>query len=173
STRSAIPGCRYNAVAMRWEVAGANQSFAGRAHHRKRMPNAMNIFTWTVDKRVIWSRIGAVTSLLIVAIAAVTLFRLLRGIDFGKVITALQTTSIRTVLIAAIVVAGYATLTLYDLFSLRAIGRFEVPYRIAALASFTSYSIGHTLGATVFTGGAGRFRIYSAWGLSLLEVAKI
>jgi glycosyltransferase 2 family protein len=138
------------------------------------MPNAMNIFTWTVDKRVIWSRIGAVTSLLIVAIAAVTLFRLLRGIDFGKVITALQTTSIPTVLIAAIfVAAGYATLTLYDLFSLRAIGRFEVPYRIAALASFTSYSIGHTLGATVFTGGAVRFRIYSAWGLSLLEVAKI
>jgi hypothetical protein len=48
-----------------------------------------------------------------------------------------------------------------------------VPYRVAALASFTSYTIGHTLGATVFTGGAVRFRIYSAWGLSLMEVAKI
>jgi uncharacterized membrane protein YbhN (UPF0104 family) len=40
---------------------------------------------------------------------------------------------------------------------LRTIGRREVPYRIAALAGFTSYSIGHALGATVFTGGAVRF----------------
>ena len=48
-----------------------------------------------------------------------------------------------------------------------------MPYRIAALASFTSYSIGHNLGATVFTGGAVRFRIYSAWGLGIIDVAKI
>ena len=48
-----------------------------------------------------------------------------------------------------------------------------MPYRIAALASFTSYTIGHNLGATVFTGGAVRFRIYSAWGLGIIDVAKI
>mgnify|MGYP001807307930 FL=1 len=48
-----------------------------------------------------------------------------------------------------------------------------MPYRIAALAAFTSFSIGHNLGATVFTGGAIRFRIYSAWGLSLIDIAKI
>ena len=29
------------------------------------------------------------------------------------------------------------------------------------LSSFTSYTIGHNVGATVFTGGAIRFRIYS------------
>jgi hypothetical protein len=65
------------------------------------------------------------------------------------------------------------TLTLYDLFALRAIGRTEVPYRIAALAGFTSYSIGHNVGASVFSGGAVRYRIYSAWGLSVVEVTKI
>ena len=36
------------------------------------------------------------------------------------------------------------------------------PYRINALAAFTSYSIGHNVGASVFTGGAVRYRIYSA-----------
>ena len=71
------------------------------------------------------------------------------------------------------VAAGYVTLTFYDLFSLRTIGRRDVPYRIAAMASFTSYTIGHNLGATVFTGGAVRFRIYSAWGLGIADVAKI
>jgi uncharacterized membrane protein YbhN (UPF0104 family) len=48
-----------------------------------------------------------------------------------------------------------------------------VPYRIAALSSFTSYSIGHNIGATVFTGGAIRFRIYSDYALSAVDVAKI
>jgi hypothetical protein len=48
-----------------------------------------------------------------------------------------------------------------------------VPYRIAALSSFTSYTIGHNIGATVFTGGAIRFRIYSDHGLSAIDVAKI
>jgi uncharacterized membrane protein YbhN (UPF0104 family) len=48
-----------------------------------------------------------------------------------------------------------------------------VPYRIAALSSFTSYTIGHNIGATVFTGGAIRFRIYSDYGLTAVDVAKI
>ena len=65
------------------------------------------------------------------------------------------------------------TLTFYDFFALRTIGRPQVPYRIAALASFTSYTIGHNLGATVFTGGAVRLRIYSAWGLGIIDIAKI
>ncbi len=38
---------------------------------------------------------------------------------------------------------------------------------------FTSYSIGHNVGASVFTGGAVRYRIYSAWGLNAIDVAKI
>jgi glycosyltransferase 2 family protein len=48
-----------------------------------------------------------------------------------------------------------------------------VPYRINALAAFSSYSIGHNVGASVFTGGAVRYRIYSAWGLNAIDVAKI
>ena len=56
---------------------------------------------------------------------------------------------------------------------MRAIGRSDIPYRINALAAFTSYSIGHNVGASVFTGGAVRYRIYSAWGLNAIDVAKI
>ena len=68
---------------------------------------------------------------------------------------------------------GYFTLTFYDLFALRTIGRDDVPYVTAALAGFTSYSVGHNVGASVFTGGAVRYRIYSAHGLSAIDVAKI
>ena len=74
---------------------------------------------------------------------------------------------------AVFVVGGYFTLTFYDWFALRTIGRSEIPYRIAALSGFTSYAVGHNIGATVFTGGAVRYRIYSRYGLDAVEVAKI
>jgi uncharacterized membrane protein YbhN (UPF0104 family) len=71
------------------------------------------------------------------------------------------------------VAAAYFTLTFYDLFALRTAGRKDVPYRVAALAAFTSYAVGHNIGASVFTGGAVRYRVYSANGLTAIEVAKI
>ena len=132
-----------------------------------------NGITGAIPGRV-WSGIGVAIGLLIVLIAGAALFRLLRDIDLDEVVAALRAKSVREVAIAGgFVLAGYVTLTLYDFFALRTIGRNTVPYRIAALAGFTSYAIGHNLGATVFTGGAIRFRIYSAWGLSIIDVAKI
>jgi len=132
-----------------------------------------NGITGAIPGRV-WSGIGVAIGLLIVVIAGAALFRLLRDIDLDEVVAALRAKSVREVVIAGgFVLAGYVTLTLYDFFALRTIGRNTVPYRIAALAGFTSYAIGHNLGATVFTGGAIRFRIYSAWGLSIIDVAKI
>jgi uncharacterized membrane protein YbhN (UPF0104 family) len=124
--------------------------------------------------KVGWNRIGVLLSLTIIAVALVVLVRMLRNIDANDVITAVKATAPRDVVAAAAFVAGgYFTLTFYDLFALRTIGRKKIPYRIAALAGFTSYSIGHNIGATVFTGGAVRYRIYSAYGLNAVEVAKI
>jgi uncharacterized membrane protein YbhN (UPF0104 family) len=111
---------------------------------------------------------------LIIIAAGVVLYHILRDIEFDEVIVALRATPPRDILLAAFfVAAGYFTLTFYDLFALRTIGRHDVPYRVAALAGFTSYSVGHNVGASVFTGGAVRYRIYSAWGLDATEVAKI
>ena len=132
-----------------------------------------NGITGAITGRV-WGGIGVAIGLLIVVIAGAALFRLLRDIDLDEVVAALRAKSVRELMIAGgFVLAGYVTLTLYDFFALRTIGRKTVPDRIAALAGFTSYAIGHNLGATVFTGGAIRFRIYSAWGLSIIDVAKI
>src|SRR5271154_5989049 len=126
------------------------------------------------DRKVGWSRIGVALSLTIIAVAVVVLYRILRNIDPEALIDALEATDWPTLIIAGLFVAGgYLTLTLYDLFALRTIGRSEVPYRIAALAGFTSYAIGHNVGASVFSGGAVRYRIYSTWGLSVIEVTKI
>jgi uncharacterized membrane protein YbhN (UPF0104 family) len=127
-----------------------------------------------IDQKIGWNRIGLVLSLVIIVAAATVLYRMLRGIQFAEVMVALKATEISDVLLAGLFVAlGYFTLTFYDLFALRAIGANHVPYRVAATAGFTSYSIGHNVGASVFTGGAVRYRVYSAWGLTAIDVAKI
>ena len=69
-----------------------------------------------------------VFSVTIIAIAAVVLYRTLRTINPGEVVEALVTTNWRDIALAALFVAGgYFTLTFYDLFALRTIGRRDVP----------------------------------------------
>ena len=125
-------------------------------------------------KRIGWKRLGIAASLLIISFAITTLVRTLKGVDTGVILTALTDIPPGHIALAALCVVGaFCTLTFYDFFALRTIGKKHVPYRIAALSSFTSYSIGHNIGATVFTGGAIRFRIYSDYGLNAIDVAKI
>src|SRR5271154_5366747 len=125
-------------------------------------------------ERIGWKRVGIAASLVIVAFALTTLVHTLKGIDTGVMLVALTEIPRGRIAYAALcVIAAFCTLTFYDFFALRTIGKKQVPYRIAALSSFTSYSIGHNIGATVFTGGAIRFRIYSDYGLNAIDVAKI
>ena len=101
-------------------------------------------------KRIGWKRVGIAASLVIIAFAITTLVRTLKGIDTGVMLVALTDIPPHHIALAALcVVAAFCTLTFYDFFALRTIGKKHVPYRIAALSSFTSYSIGHNIGATV------------------------
>src|SRR5919205_431638 len=125
-------------------------------------------------EKIGWKRLGIAASLLIIAFAVTTLVHTLKGVDSSIILTALTDIAPHRIALAALCVVGaFCTLTFYDFFALRTIGKTHVPYRIAALSSFTSYTIGHNIGATVFTGGAIRFRIYSDYGLSAIDVAKI
>lgn len=138
------------------------------------MLNSLRAAARFIQDKIGWNRIGVLLSIAIIAVAAVVLFHMLREIDLDEVYTALRATHLSHIAAAAVFVAGgYFTLTFYDWFALRTIGRTEIPYRIAALAGFTSYSVGHNIGATVFTGGAVRYRIYSAHGHNAIKVAKI
>src|SRR3569833_538390 len=129
--------------------------------------------TFLRQKQVL-HKLGVAVSVSVIAVACYVLYHMLRGIDTVEVIEAIKSTEPHQIALAALfVAAGYFTLTFYDLFAVRAIGHSHVPYRINALAAFTSYSIGHNVGASVFTGGAVRYRIYSAYGLNAIDVAKI
>jgi glycosyltransferase 2 family protein len=139
-----------------------------------KMYGGLYSYAKSFDEKIGWGRVGFALSITIIAVAAVVLYHMLREIDLDDVIEAVEAVEKHDVAKAAIfVAAGYFTLTFYDLFALRTIGRADVPYRIAALAGFTSYAVGHNVGASAFTGAAVRYRIYSAYGLSVIDVAKV
>ena len=124
--------------------------------------------------RLSWNWIGFALSATIVGISLYVLAHILKDIDIARVAANVRAMPASRIGWAVFFIAGaYGTLTCYDLFALRTLGANHVPYRIAALASFTSYAIGHNIGATAFSGGAIRYRIYSQFGLGVIDVAKI
>jgi uncharacterized membrane protein YbhN (UPF0104 family) len=68
--------------------------------------------------------------------------------------------------------ASYLCLTCFDLLATRYVGR-TLPYWRVALTSFAALSIGHNIGFAALSSGAIRYRLYSQWGLSTQEVAKL
>jgi uncharacterized membrane protein YbhN (UPF0104 family) len=68
--------------------------------------------------------------------------------------------------------ASYVCLTGFDYLALHYVGR-PLPYFKVALASFTSLSLGHNIGLAALSSGAIRYRFYTRWGLSPVQVAKM
>ena len=77
------------------------------------------------------------------------------------------------ILIAALLTAAnYTVLTGYDWLGLRYAGR-PLGYSKIVLASFMANALGNSVGAAALSGAAIRYRMYSAWGLSAIEAAKV
>jgi uncharacterized membrane protein YbhN (UPF0104 family) len=67
---------------------------------------------------------------------------------------------------------NYIMLTGYDTLAVRFI-QHPLPYRKTAFIAATSYAISNTVGFTLLSGSALRYRFYSALGFSPLEIGKI
>ena len=73
------------------------------------------------------------------------------------------------VLLAAL---SYLSLTAYDGLGFVYI-RHTMAYQRVALASFLAYAFSHNLGFAALTGSAVRYRLYSGWGLTAYEIARV
>lgn len=73
---------------------------------------------------------------------------------------------------AGLTVLAYLVLGLYDWLGARYAGR-PSSWGRALLASFCGYSLAHNLGFAAVSGAAVRFRLYSAWGYTPVEIGKV
>jgi glycosyltransferase 2 family protein len=127
-----------------------------------------------VRARLNWRWLGVVLSIAIATIAFMALTKALKGVDFAHVLAAMRMVQpVSIALSLALVMISYGSLTLYDWLALKMIGRGDIPFRIAALANFTSYPISHGTGAVLLVSSAVRYRIYAPHGIGPAGVARI
>lgn len=67
---------------------------------------------------------------------------------------------------------GYVALVGYDWSALKYLGK-KLPMPVILVGGFLGYSFGNTVGVSAVSGGAVRYRIYSAFGLNAFDVAAI
>ena len=101
------------------------------------------------------------------------LHRELRHYDLRQVLAVAKATPREGIVLALLCsAASYYLLTFYDVLALHDVGR-RLSYGRVLLASFTSQVVSHNLGLAGIGGSALRYRIYTAWGLSLAEIAQV
>ncbi len=67
---------------------------------------------------------------------------------------------------------SYLVTTGYDWLALRYI-RQPLPWRKVSFAALLSYAFSNSVGLSMLASGSLRYRLYSSWGMSALEIAKI
>jgi glycosyltransferase 2 family protein len=123
--------------------------------------------------RVSLHRLGWAVSLIIVSTSLFFFFRTIIKVDPRQLQGAFAATGSDQIALAfALSGLSYLALTGYDGLALRHL-RVKTPYKLTALASFTSYAVSFTLGFPLITGGAVRYWIYGPAGLSAGKVASL
>jgi phosphatidylglycerol lysyltransferase len=78
----------------------------------------------------------------------------------------------QVLLAIALTLLGYLVMTGYDTLAFRYI-RHPLPYFKIALASFIGYAFNNNVGFSGLVGGSLRYRLYNAWRLTAVEIAKV
>src|SRR6266498_2466418 len=117
-----------------------------------------------------WTPVVAVAA---AGLAGFLLYRIVSRYSLDQVVAAVTAIPLSRLMRAGcFAAASYLCLTGFDWLGLRYAGH-PLAYRKAALASFTSLSLGHNIGFAALSSGAIRCRFYSRWGLDAEEVAKV
>jgi uncharacterized membrane protein YbhN (UPF0104 family) len=124
-------------------------------------------------RRPVARRLAGIGAAVAVALAVFLLYRVLHRYSLQQVVAAIgEIPPWRIALAGLCAAASYATLSLFDFLGVRYTKR-HLPYRHVALASFTSLSIGHSIGLAALSSGAVRYRFYRSWGLGRGDVARV
>jgi uncharacterized membrane protein YbhN (UPF0104 family) len=115
----------------------------------------------------------ALFSLLLLSLAIWTLRHELKTYSFQDILNSLAALpKARLGLAVIFTTVGYAIMTGYDSLAMCYI-RHPLPFRQTALAAFSSFALSNSLGFAFLTSSLIRYRLYSAWGLTKVEIASV
>ncbi|MCX4199089.1 hypothetical protein OMR07_29605, partial [Methylobacterium organophilum] len=125
------------------------------------------------SRRSRYAWIGTAASIVLFAVSLGVLWKLVQSVSWAEVRSAIAAATAEQLGLAFLFVGvSYLFLTGYDALALRQL-KIKVPYRITALASFTSYAVSFTLGFPLLTAGTIRYWIYARQGLSTAKIAAL
>ncbi|MGZ3459169.1 MAG: bifunctional lysylphosphatidylglycerol flippase/synthetase MprF, partial [Archangium sp.] len=78
----------------------------------------------------------------------------------------------RLLLAVLVTAVNYALLTLYDVLALAYVNQ-RLAYPRVGVASFVAYAFGNNVGVAMLSSASVRYRFYSAWGLSALDITRV
>jgi len=114
-----------------------------------------------------------ILSLALFAGAAFLMHRELSVYHFKEVVATLRSIPLGIRFSACfLTVISYVVLTGYDTLGLKHIHK-KLPYPKIALAAFTGYAFSNNIGLSMIAGASVRYRLYSAWGFSSFDIAKV
>jgi phosphatidylglycerol lysyltransferase len=126
-----------------------------------------------VKRSSIIHRLLPLLVLILFAAALWVLHGALRQFHYHQVIAQLRAIPNSQVLTAlALTVLSYLVMTGYDRLAIVYV-RHPLEAGKVTLASFVSYAFSNTIGLSLLTAGSIRYRLYSAWGLSSEEIARL
>ena len=119
------------------------------------------------------SWVGALLGLVVLALAAWGLKKISGQVTLAQVLAEIDATPAHLIVLAAFsTFLSYVVLVGYDWFATRHLG-YNIGWLTLAAASFSSFTMSHTLGITILTGGTVRYRIYTRVGVKPGDIAMI
>jgi uncharacterized membrane protein YbhN (UPF0104 family) len=117
--------------------------------------------------------IGAALGLVVLALAIWGLKMIAGKVTMAEVMADIHDTPTHFLILSALsAAASYVVLVGYDWLATRHLG-YRLRWATLAAASFASFTMSHTLGLTVVTGGTVRYRIYTRVGVKPVDIAMI
>lgn len=117
---------------------------------------------------------GAALGLVVLALAAWGLKKISGQVTLADVMAEIEATPAHLIAFAAFsTFLSYVVLVGYDWFATRHLGYTKIGWPTLAAASFSSFTMSHTLGVTILTGGTVRYRIYTRAGVKPADIAMI
>lgn len=125
-----------------------------------------------MSKRLIHS-LGPLFGFFLFALALWVIHNELREYHYHDIVNQLSAIPAIQILFAAgLAILSYLIMTGYDILALQYI-KHPLLYRKTALASFIGCAFSNNIGLSMLAGSSVRYRLYSAWGLSVEDITKV
>ena len=135
--------------------------------------HGIKLYIWKLMKKILHRFLGPLISVVLFTVAVWLLHSELKTHHLSDIVHTLEAIPggrLMTALVLSIL--GYLVMTSYDVLALHYVGQ-PLSYTKIGMTSFIGCAFSNNIGLSMIAGASVRYRLYSAWGLSTLQVTLV